>query len=122
MSASILIAEDDPSILLSLQFILANAGYQVSAAAHGEQAWRLLLDAPPDLALLDVMLPAVDGLELCRRIRQQPQFAQTRVLMLSARGRGSEIESGLQRGADAYVTKPFGTRELLDEVARLLRR
>ena len=122
MSARILVAEDDPSILLSLQFLLAKEGYQVTTAPHGEQAWHLLLQAPPDLALLDVMLPVVDGLELCRRIRKHERFAATRVMMLSARGRASEFDEGLQQGADAYITKPFGTRELLDGIARLLRR
>jgi DNA-binding response OmpR family regulator len=120
VSAGILIAEDDASILLSLEFLLRNAGYAVTAAATGDAAWRALDAAPPRLAILDVMLPAIDGLELTRRMRADGRFAQTRIVILSARGRDFEVLEGLKRGADAYVTKPFGTRDLLDEVARLL--
>jgi len=120
MSKRILVAEDDPSILLSLEFLLKSRGHQVTAVANGEAAWRALAQDPPDLALLDVMLPALDGLEICRRMRAHDAFRDTRVLMLSARGRESEVQAGLMRGADAYMTKPFGSRELLAEVARLL--
>lgn len=117
---TILAAEDDPNILISIDFLLTNAGYGVITAANGEQAWSALQLHTPDLVVLDVMLPAIDGLELCRRIRATSTLKAMKVLMLSARGRDGEIQSGLQLGADAYMTKPFGTRAFLDTVARLL--
>jgi DNA-binding response OmpR family regulator len=115
-----LVAEDDPNILISLKFLLENAGYAVITADNGELAWATLQKHAPELVVLDVMLPAIDGLELCRRIRATSDLKNMKVLMLSARGRDAEIQSGLQRGADAYMTKPFGTREFMQTVARLL--
>ncbi len=119
MSHTLLVAEDDPNILISLIFLLGNAGYTVVSAADGAKAWALYEAQRPALAVLDVMLPAVDGFELCRRIRAAPA-PQAKVLMLSARGREAEVAKGLQLGADAWLRKPFGTRELLDTVSRLL--
>ncbi len=116
----ILAAEDDASILISIEFLLKNAGHAVTTADNGESAWQVLQTSAPDLVVLDVMLPVVDGLELCRRIRATDHLRDTRVLMLSARGRDTEIAAGLQRGADAYMTKPFGTRKFRETVARLL--
>jgi DNA-binding response OmpR family regulator len=117
---SILAAEDDPSILISLEFLLKNAGYAVTTADHGERAWLTLQKQSFDLIVLDVMLPGIDGLELCRRIRTTKPLKAAKILLLSARGRDSEIDAGLRLGADAYMTKPFGTREFLDTVAQLL--
>ena len=120
MGHHILVAEDDPSILMSIEFLLKNAGYSVTTANSGHHAWEMLQENAPDLAILDVMLPAIDGLDLCRRIRASDGMQSTKVLMLSARGRDTEIRAGLQLGADAYMTKPFSTRDFLDTVARLL--
>lgn len=122
MNHRILIAEDDDNILISLTFLLQNAGYTVVTANNGENAWSALQMEGCDLVVLDVMLPMVDGLELCRRIRATARLQATKVLILSARGRDTEIETGLRLGADAYMTKPFGTREFLATVARLLAR
>lgn len=119
---TILVAEDDPNILISLNFLLKNAGYAVITADNGQHAWAALQKHAPDLVVLDVMLPVIDGLELCRRIRATRELKIMKVLMLSARGRDAEIQSGLQLGADAYMTKPFGTREFMHTVARLLAR
>ena len=122
MTYRILVAEDDPSILISIEFLLKNAGYAITAADNGTQAWGALLEQAYDLVVLDVMLPAIDGLELCKRIRAANGLKATKILMLSARGRDTEIEAGLRLGADAYMTKPFGTREFRESVARLLAR
>lgn len=122
MSHRILIAEDDANILISIDFLLRNAGYSIVATDNGGKAWSALQIEEYDLVVLDVMLPVVDGLELCRRIRTTTRLQATKVLMLSARGRDAEIETGLKLGADAYMTKPFGTREFLATVARLLAR
>ena len=121
MSFCILAVEDDPNILISIEFLLTNAGYDVLTAADGTQAWDALQAHHPDLVVLDIMLPEIDGFELCRRIRAAATLKATKVMILSARGRDVEIEKGTQLGADAYLRKPFGTHEFLDIVSRLLK-
>jgi len=120
MTNHVLIVEDEESILLSLEFLLDKEGYIVSTARDGAEALRLLQAQAPDLVLLDVMLPLIDGFELCRRIRALPELAAARIMLVTARGRDAEIERGLALGADAYLTKPFSTRELMDKVRALL--
>lgn len=120
MAARVLIVEDEESILLSLEFLLGKEGHAVSAARDGAEALRLLEAQPPDLVLLDVMLPLIDGFELCRRIRAMPALAATRIMLVTARGREAEVARGLALGADAYLTKPFSTRELMEKVRDLL--
>lgn len=120
MSRRVLIAEDEPSILTSLEFLLRQSRYEVRAARDGEEALRLVESFAPELVLLDVMMPARSGLEVCQRIRENPAWRRIKVVMLTAKGRASEIEKGLALGADAYVTKPFSTKELLARVRELL--
>ena len=120
MTKRILIAEDEPSIVISLEFLLKEAGYDVAVARDGAQALALTGELRPDLVVLDVMLPAMNGFELCRRIRGDHEVQKTKILMLTARGRQGEIEKGLAAGADAYMTKPFATRELVNTVCNLL--
>jgi DNA-binding response OmpR family regulator len=122
MSASILITDDEPNIVLSLEFILQQEGYRVRVARDGQEALDALAAELPDLLLLDVMLPKVSGFEVCQRVRDNPAWRHLRVVMLSAKGREVEIQKGLALGANAYVTKPFGIQELLAEVARQLAR
>lgn len=122
MKPRVLIVDDEPSIVLSLEFLLTQAGYDVIVAGTGPDALRLARDHAPDLALLDVMLPGVDGFEVCRAIRADPAIAAMRILMLTARGREGEAARGLALGADAYLIKPFGTRELMEAVRALLER
>jgi DNA-binding response OmpR family regulator len=121
MGQRILIAEDEPSIVVSLEFLLRGAGYEVTIARDGEGALRAAERLPPDLMVLDVMLPVVDGFEVCRRARLTPALQRIPILFLSARGLENEITKGLALGATAYMTKPFGTRELVSTVADLLR-
>lgn len=121
MKVPILVVEDDPNILLSVQFLLRNAGYQVSTANDGLQAWSLLQNDMPRVVVLDVMLPGLDGFELCRRIRASDALKHTKVLILSARGGEAEAEKSRQLGADAHMRKPFGTQEFLHTVAELVR-
>jgi DNA-binding response OmpR family regulator len=116
----VLIAEDEPSIVVSLEFLLKSAGHEVVVARDGEEALRLVAASPPDLVVLDIMLPSVSGFEVCRRIRADPAARTARVLMLTARGRESEMQKGMAAGADAWMTKPFSTKELMEVVARLL--
>ena len=122
MSARVLVVEDNHNILISIEFLLRNASYAVITASDGVRGWAALEEHQPDLVVLDIMLPALDGFELCRRVRATPALKSTKVLILSARGHEAEIEKGLHLGADAYLRKPFGTREFLDTVARLLAR
>ncbi len=122
MSARILVVEDNPNILVSLEFLLKNAGYDVITANDGVRGWSALEQQQPDLVVLDIMLPALDGFELCRRVRSAATLKKTRILILSARGHDAEVEKGLQLGADAYMRKPFGTHEFLDTVTQLLAR
>jgi len=117
----ILVAEDEPNIVISLQFLLQQAGHDVLIARDGEEALRLSREAKPDLIVLDIMLPLVDGFEVCHRVREDPALRDVKILVLTARGRHTEIARGLATGADAYMTKPFATRDLLTAVTELLR-
>lgn len=120
MAQRILVVDDEPSIVLSLQYLLQREGYEVDIAADGEAALEAAARRPPALIILDIMLPTMNGFEVCRRLRADPARAGVKVLMLTARGRDTEVQKGLKLGADLYVTKPFSTHELLDQVRRLL--
>lgn len=116
----ILIVEDDPNILASLEFLLTNTGYEVQAAPDGSRALESARAWRPDLIVLDVMLPVVNGYEVCRQLRESRELKDVKILMLTARGRETEIGKGLALGANAYLTKPFATRELIETARRLL--
>jgi two-component system, OmpR family, alkaline phosphatase synthesis response regulator PhoP len=116
----VLIAEDEPNIVASLEFILRQSNYEVRVARDGEEALRLVESFAPDLALIDIMMPRMSGFEVCRRIRGNPAWRDMKVMMLSAKGRDGDVGEGLGLGADAYVTKPFSTKALLARVHELL--
>jgi DNA-binding response OmpR family regulator len=118
--ARILIVDDEPNILLSLQFLMKKAGYDVRTAKDGEQALAEIAREKPHLVLLDVMMPKLDGFSVCERIRANREWQDVRVIMLTARGRDVEREKGLSLGADDYITKPFSTKDAIDRVAALL--
>jgi DNA-binding response OmpR family regulator len=120
MSKTVLIADDEPNIVISLEFLLEQDGYRVLVARDGNEALEAIAREVPDLVLLDIMLPRLSGYDVCQRIRQNPAWAKMRVIMLTARGREVEVAKGLALGADAYVTKPFSTRDLLGQVRQLL--
>lgn len=120
MAKRVLIAEDEPSILTSIEFLMRKCGFETRAAADGEEALALLTTFRPHLALLDIMLPRRSGLELCRLIRADASLAGTRVLMLTAKGGHRDVERGLEAGADDYVTKPFSTQDLVARAEALL--
>lgn len=120
MGHKILIADDEQSIVLSLEFLLEARGYQVRSVADGEQAIAAAREFAPDLLVLDVMMPGRSGYEVCQALRADPAHAGLKILMLSAKGRDVEVAKGLHLGADAYMTKPFSTRELVDRVGALL--
>lgn len=120
MARSVLVVDDEPNIVLSLQFLMKQAGFEVRVARDGEEALRAVADAPPDLVLLDVMMPRRDGYEVCQMIRANPDWQNTRIIMLTAKGREIEREKGIALGADDYITKPFSTREVVDRVKQVL--
>jgi DNA-binding response OmpR family regulator len=120
MAKRVLVVDDEPNIVLSLEFLMRRAGFEVQVARSGGEALKALEGEPPDLMLLDVMMPEFDGYEVCERIRARPEWRHTKIIMLTARGREAERERGLALGADAYVTKPFSTRDLVDQVKRML--
>ena len=116
----VLIAEDEPNIVTSLEFLMSQVGHEFRTAVNGEDALRLAAEFRPDLMLLDVMLPLKSGFDVCRTVRGDEALKQMKIVMLTAKGRETEVAKGLALGADAYITKPFATRELLDTVKRLL--
>ncbi len=120
VSASILIADDEPNIVLSLEFVLRQAGFRVRTVADGEAALAAIAQQPPDLVVLDVMIPGRDGYAVCQEIRANPAWRSMRIIMLTAKGGDVQREKGLSLGADEYVTKPFSPRELVERVRRML--
>lgn len=120
MKKKVLIVEDDPVIVVSLEFLMTQNGFDVLLAKNGEEALEFANSANPDLILMDVMLPNKSGLEVCQELKTQPKYANTKIILVSAKGRGIDIDKGLALGADTYVTKPFSTRELVRKVRELL--
>ncbi len=120
MVKTVLVVEDEPNIVLSLEYVIKKAGYEVRVARDGEEALKAVEEAAPDLILLDVMIPKRDGYDVCQTIRANPAWNDVNIIMLTARGREVEREKGLALGADAYITKPFSTRELTDRLKRVL--
>lgn len=116
----ILIVDDEPNIVMPLEFLMRRQGYDVRVAGDGEEALEAVAAFGPDLVLLDVMLPRRSGYEVCQLLRQRPEWQHIKVVMLTAKGRDVEVAKGRAMGADAYVTKPFSSRELVDQVERLL--
>jgi DNA-binding response OmpR family regulator len=119
---SVLIADDEPNILLSLQFLMKKTGYEVRTAKDGEEALAEISRAAPDLVLLDVMMPKIDGFSICERIRANPEWNDVRIIMLTARGRDIEREKGLALGADDYITKPFSTKDAIARIEAVIAR
>ena len=120
MTTKILIADDEPNILISLEFLMKREGYEVHLARDGQEALDTLRRERPRLVLLDVMMPRKTGFEVCQEVRSDDAIRSTLILMLTAKGRETDVVKGLALGADAYMTKPFSTRELVDKVRNLL--
>ena len=120
MNRSVLIVDDEPNIVLSLEFLLKQAGYEVRVAGNGEEAMEAIAERAPDLIVLDVMMPTLDGYHVCETIRADPKLRAVRILMLTAKSRDVEREKALALGADDYITKPLSTRELVERVKTIL--
>jgi DNA-binding response OmpR family regulator len=120
MSHKVLIADDEPNILISLEFLMKREGHQVLLARDGNTALATIVRERPALVLLDVMMPGKSGFEVCQAVRADEALAGVRILMLTAKGRDTDIAQGLGVGADGYVTKPFSTRDLAARVREML--
>ena len=118
----VLIADDEANIVVSLEFLMKREGHRVSVARDGDAALAAIREQRPDLVLLDVMMPGKTGFEVCQAVRGDESLAGVKILMLSAKGRETDLAKGQALGADAYMTKPFSTRELADKVKALLSR
>lgn len=119
---TIVIVEDEPNIRGLLAFNLQASGFETLEFENGESALAQIITSPPGLVLLDLMLPGMDGIEVCRRIRSSDQARQTPVIMLTARGEEFDRVLGLEIGADDYITKPFSTREVIARIKAVIRR
>lgn len=115
----ILIVDDEPNILMSLDFLMRKNGYHVFIARDGEEALQIIGDEKPDVIILDIMMPKVDGYEVCQYVKQQYELAETKVIFLSAKSKEADIQKGYNMGADLYLTKPFSTRTLVEKVKAL---
>ncbi len=120
MAREVLVVEDEANIALSLEFLMEQAGYRVRTAADGASAMDAIEASCPDLVLLDVNMPKMNGYEVCERIRDNPDWSSVRIIMLTAKGRDVEREKGLALGADDYITKPFATTDVVSKVRELL--
>ena len=116
MSYKILVADDEPPIVRLMECILARHGHQMLIAVNGEQALEMVREHAPDLILLDIMMPRIDGYEVARTLRADPQFARMPIIMLSAKAQEEDIQRGMEVGVDAYITKPFSPEHLVEVV------
>jgi len=120
MPKEILIVDDEPSIVVPVQFLMQQQGYNVLVAEDGHDALDMIYKYQPDLVLLDIMLPGIDGYEVCEIVRLNPKLRDVKIIFLTAKGREVEIAKGLALGADAYITKPFSNAELVAKVKTVL--
>lgn len=120
MPKTILIVDDEPNIVISIEYLMKRAGYEVAIAYDGQQALNYLAENSPALMILDVMMPNKNGFEVCEEVRADNRFVDMPILMLTAKGREAEMNKGLSLGANAYITKPFSTHELVERVKSLL--
>jgi len=120
MGHRVLVVEDEPHIVESLSFLMKQAGFEVAVARDGAAAIRVIESRPPDLVLLDVMLPRRDGFDVCREVRANPDWRGIRIVILSAKGHEQERRKGLELGADDYIIKPFSTHDVVERVRALL--
>lgn len=116
----ILVVDDDPYILLSLEFLMKKNGFDVMVARNGTEALELADKQLPDIVLLDIMMPDVDGYAICKHIKSSKKLKEAKVVFMSARSKEADIQKGYDLGASLYVTKPFSTRQLLKQVQELV--
>lgn len=112
----ILIVDDEPNILIPLEFLIKEQGYQVVKASNGEEALQKAAAVSPDIIILDVMMPGIDGFEVARRLRQKSEFSTTSIIFLTAKGTQNDRFRGYESGGEIYLTKPFDNKELVDTI------
>jgi DNA-binding response OmpR family regulator len=120
LTKRILVVDDDPYILMSLEFLMKKNGYDVMVARNGTEAMELVEKQVPDLVILDIMMPDVDGYEICRRIKKSPKHSHTKIVFISAKTKEADIQKGYDLGASLYIKKPFSTREMVKQIKELL--
>ena len=120
MTKRILIVDDEPNIVVSLEFLMKREGFEVAVSGDGEAALKSVEEKTPNLVLLDIMLPKKNGFEVCQTIRANPAWQGVKIVMLTAKGRDTEVAKGTALGADAYMTKPFSTKDLIAQVRQML--
>ncbi|WP_133273075.1 response regulator transcription factor [Hymenobacter radiodurans] len=116
----ILIVDDEPNIVMSLEFLMRKNGYHVSIARNGTEALEAINKTPFNVILLDIMMPDVDGYQVCRHVRAHPERQETKVVFLSAKSKEADVQKGYEAGADLYIPKPFSTRQLVSKVQELV--
>lgn len=122
MTRRVVIADDEPNLVLPLEYMLKREGYEVTVARDGQEALEAIARVDPHLVLLDVMMPRKSGFDVCQMLRADEAHRDLRIMLLTAKGRDDDVAKGLALGADAYVVKPFSPRELLQQVRELLER
>jgi DNA-binding response OmpR family regulator len=118
--SKILIVDDEPAIVMSLEYLLRKKKFDVMIARNGSEALAAINTTPPDLILLDIMMPDVDGYEICEYVKNSPTLRHIKVIFVSAKSKSTDIEKGYQLGADMYIVKPFSNKELVDSIHKLL--
>ncbi len=119
MPMKVLIVDDEPNILMSLDFLMRKEGYEVFVARNGTEALESIQNHLPDVVLLDIMMPDVDGYEICRFIKSNPETKNSKVIFISAKSKESDIKKGYEIGADFYITKPFTNKQIVNKVKEL---
>ena len=120
MPRTILIVDDEPNIVVPLQFLMEQNGYSVIVAQSGEEALEAVSKYRPALVLLDIMLPGIDGFEVCEIVKLNPEWKDIKIILLTAKGRDVDIAKGMVLGADEYITKPFSNKKIVEIVKSLL--
>ena len=120
MSQTILIVDDEPNIVVPLQFLMEKNGYQALVAQSWEEALEAVSKYSPDLVLLDIMLPGIDGFEVCEIVKLNPEWKHIKIIFLTAKGRDVDIAKGMVLGADEYIAKPFSNKQIVESVKKLL--
>lgn len=116
----VLLVDDEPNIIMSLDFLMRKANYEVFIARNGTEALHIAQEEQPNIVILDIMMPDIDGYEVCQQLKEMPKTATAKIIFLSAKSREIDIEKGYELGADLYVTKPFSTRDLMKQVKTLM--
>lgn len=116
----VLVVDDDPYILMSLEFLMKKSGYEVMIARNGTEALELVEKQMPDIVLLDIMMPDVDGYQICKHIKKSDTLKHTKVVFMSAKTKESDIQKGYDLGASLYIIKPFSTREIVKQIKELM--